>query len=36
MIVDGHNIPSQRGIAKAGFVKFAEGKKDRYGRYVVL
>lgn len=36
MIVDEHNIPSQRGIDKMNFMKFAEGNKDRLGRYVIL
>lgn len=34
MIVDNNNIPSQRGIAKLNFEKFAEGYKDKFGRYV--
>ena len=36
MIVDKNNIPSQRGIAKLNFVKFAEGNKDSIGRYVII
>ena len=35
MIVDNNNIPSQRGIAKLNFEKFAEGYKDSFGRYVI-
>lgn len=40
MIVDNNNnnnnIPSQRGIAKLNFEKFAEGYKDSFGRYVII
>lgn len=34
MIIDEKNISSQKGVGKAGFEKFAEGKKDCLGRYV--
>ncbi len=35
MIIDEKNIFSQKGVAKAGFEKFAEGRKNRVGQYCI-
>ena len=35
MIVNDTNLPSIRGVEKAGFRRFAEGRKTRLGRYII-
>ncbi len=35
MIVNESNTASIRGVEKAGFFRFAVGKKTRFGRYVI-
>lgn len=34
MLVDQQNVASQRGIAKINFIKYGEGIRNRWGRYV--
>ena len=36
MIVDENNIASIKGVKKAGFEEFARGKKNKFGRYVIV
>ena len=35
MIVSPKNLPSTRGVIKAGFRPFAKGHRSRFGRYVI-
>lgn len=35
MIVDEKNLPSIKGVGKAGFKVFAYGYKNKLGRYII-
>lgn len=36
MIVEENNLPSLRGIAKAGFTRVGVGIKNKWGQYIII